>query len=124
MDIHTRKKAIEIAYTTSLGAKLYLPYAFCFILLVMVIFIYIEVFKNKENREPLFLAIEEQEMALEVNTGFINLLTYYPKTTNGFSGYFEIVTTTPASIKLKAINNENVDISTNVIISASREKPS
>ena len=120
MDIHTKKKAIELAYHSSLGAKLYLPYVFIFLLLILIIVIYIEVFKNKSSRETLFLATETQQMALEVTSGFKNLSTYYPKKGNDFHGYFEINSTLPSSSSYRVINNQDIDITGQITVASSK----
>jgi len=121
----TRKRAaIKYAYDKTQGAKKYLPYVICFLILVLIIPLYVEVYKPTKTSETLFLATEEQQMALEVSTvNFVDLVTYYPKVDGNISGTFEVTTTIPESLTFRVISKDGSNVTTSIEASDSKGIP-
>ena len=126
MDAKKDKVAkIVYAYNKSLGTKKYLPIIFFVVAIVLIIPLYVEVFKSDNSiKETLFLATEDQQMALTVTNTFTNFLTYYPKKSGKITGNFSITTTLPTSLNLRVVNSSGIDITNGVTLATSKANPS
>lgn len=119
--------AVQYAYNSSQKSKrilIYVTLALFFIILLLIIGIYIKIFENNEFKDTLFLALEEQEIALEVSDSFVNLLTYYPKEDGHITGYFMITNTVPSADNFIVTDKNGNTVSTKLIKSIDRSKPS
>lgn len=119
-----KRAAVKYAYEKTHKFLIYIPFVIFFVLLVLIIPLYIQTFKKQKTKDTLFLATEDQQMALEVNNSFVNLTTYYPKDNNSISGKFIVTTTVPGSLTFRVINKESKDITSGVEISGSKASPS
>ena len=80
----------------------FLPLVFFVVLIILVIPLYVTVFKSSSTKKLLFLALEDQEMSLQQTTIFLDLITF--PTSDSLEGSFEVTTSNPTSLKFKVLN--------------------
>ena len=95
---------------------------FFLMFLMLVIPLYVNVFKTSPTTKTLFLALEDQEMALSNTSTFTELTTFY--SSNLQSGNFQVTTTVPTSLKFKVLNSNNQDITTGYSLAKDISSPS
>lgn len=106
------KRIADLHTNYHIGAKRFLPYVFFLILLVLLIPVYVTTFKITPERKTLFVALEDEKMALAQTSTFTDLVTYDPFGNEKLSGYFEVVTTNPSALGFRVLNSSNGDITT------------
>lgn len=98
------------------------PIVILIILIVFIIPLYVNVFKEKITVSTLYTALEDQQVSLNVSTTFTDLITYYPL--NSKDGFFEVYCTVPGSTNFRVINGSNVDVTTGVTLASDKTTPS
>jgi len=106
------KDIINLNNSFHIGSKRFLPLVFLVIIVILLIPLYVNVFKDYPVNEILYLALEDEQMALNQTTVFRDLITYYNN--DNIYGYFKITTTFPNSIKFKVIDSDGKDITSNI----------
>lgn len=105
-----------------LNSKIYLPLAFLIIFIVLLIPLYVNVFKTSPKTKSLFLALEDQQMSLTNTTTFTDLITFYSSSL--VNGNFQVTSTSPSSLKFKVINSDNQDVTTGYTLANDISQPS
>lgn len=105
-------------------AKKYLPYVLIFLVLILLIPLYIQSYKNQSTKITLLLAPLTEELALSVITTYSELITFFPQFNNGYSGQFEVTTSSPSHINFKVINSQNQNITQSVNLAKDITSPS
>lgn len=116
----TRLAEAQLNHLT--GPKRFLPLAFFIIFIVLLVPLYVNVFKTSSTTKSLFLALEDQEMSLTNTTVFIDMITFYSSTLR--SGNFQVTSTSPTSLKFKVLNSDNQDVTTGYKLANDVSSPS
>ena len=105
-----------------IGPKRFLSLVFFIILIILIIPLYINVFKTSVITKSLFLALEDQELALTTSNVFIDMITFYSSTLK--NGNFQVTSTLPTSLKFRVLNSDNQDITTGYSLANNISRPS
>ena len=107
-------KLVDMQMNYHIGSKRFLPLVFFIILIIMIIPLYVLVFRSTKEKKNLFVALETEEIALIQTSDFTELTTFYPPDNEGFDGNFQIIAVSPTSINFRVINSQGNDITTRV----------
>jgi hypothetical protein len=114
----------EIHYHNLITAKKFIPYVLIFFLLVLIIPLYVKVYKPTSTKTTLLLENEDQQLALSVSATFVDLINYYSQNSSNYNGSFEVTLNSPSHANFKVINSNGQDITKNVILSLNITSPS
>lgn len=98
------------------------PVVILLILIVFIIPLYVNVFKDKITVSTLYTALEDQQVQLNVSNTFTDLITYYPL--NSKNGFFEVYCTVPGSTNFRVLNSTGAVVSTGITLAVDKTKPS
>lgn len=104
--------AMRMNYHT--GAKRFLPMIFFLIVLVLIIPLYVVVFRTSKTKKNLFIALETERITLINTSTFTELTTFYPPDNNSFNGNFQLIANSPTSINFRVLNSKGDNITSRV----------